>query len=220
MRGRARQLLTVMLGATALLAAQTSTARETSRVKTVLVLGDSLSEGFRLNPSAAWPSLLTERLRKIDPQFRLVNASVSGSTSAGGLRRLPVYLKQPIDILIVELGINDAFRGASVEEIRGNLQAIIDKVRTKNPGVAVVVAGMQFPIAGADDDYVVAFGKMFAELAEKNHAAFVPYLLAGVGGDPNLNLEDRIHPNAAGHKILAENVWRVLEPVAREVAAR
>jgi acyl-CoA thioesterase-1 len=186
----------------------------------VLVLGDSLSEGFRLNPRDAWPALIAPRLRKIDPQFELVNASVSGSTTAGGLRRLPSYLNQPITIFILELGINDAFRGYSVEDIRANLRAIIDKVRAKSPDAAVVIVGMQFPIEGAADDYVVAFGKMFSELAEQNHAALVPYLLAGVGGDPALNLDDRIHPNAAGHKILAENVWRVLEPVAREVSGR
>lgn len=195
-----------------------ATAREAS-AKTVLVLGDSLSEGFRLNPRDAWPSLVAERLHKIDPRFHVINASVNGGTSAGGLRRLPKYLRQPIDIFIVELGINDAFQGVSVDEIRDNLQAIIDKVRAKNPSVAVVVVGMQFPIAGADDDYVVAFGKMFGEVAQEYHAAFVPYLLAGVGGNPALNLVDRIHPNAAGHRILVDNVWRVIEPVAREIAA-
>lgn len=203
-----------------LVTAQSAVARETSRLKTVLVLGDSLSEGFRLNPREAWPALVAERLRRIDPEFRMVNASVSGSGSVGGLRRLPSYLNRPVDIFILELGINDAFRGSSVEEIRQNLQTIIDKVRAKNPSVAVIVAGMQFPIGGADDDYVVAFGKMFAEIAEKNHAALVPYLLAGVGGNPMLNLDDRIHPNAAGHRILAENMWKVLEPIAREVAKR
>ncbi len=195
-----------------------SAARETSRVKTVLVLGDSLSEGFRLHPRDAWPSLVAARLRRIDPEFRVVNASVSGSTSAGGLRRLPSYLAKPIDIFILELGINDAFRGATVDEIRENLQTIIDKVRAKNPGVAIIVTGLQFPITGADDDYVIAFGKMFAEVAAKNHAEFVPYLLAGVGGNPALNLDDGIHPNAAGHRILADTVWQVLEPVAREIS--
>ncbi|MGI9114280.1 MAG: arylesterase [Chthoniobacterales bacterium] len=193
-------------------------AREASRTKTVLVLGDSLSEGFRLNPQDAWPALVADRLRGIDPGFHVVNASVSGSTSAGGWRRLPSYLNRPVDIFIVELGVNDAFRGVTVDEIRGNLQAIIDKVRAKNPGVAVIVVGMQFPIAGADDDYVVAFGRMFSDVAEKNRAALVPYLLAGVAGDPMLNLEDRIHPNAAGHRILAQTVWQVLEPIARGVA--
>jgi acyl-CoA thioesterase I len=218
MRQEVRQLLTVMLGGIMLLRPQTTApAREIPGVKTVLVLGNSLSEGFRLDPRAAWPSLIAERLRKIDPQFRVLNASVSGSTTQGGLRRLPSYLNRPIDIFIVELGINDAFRGASVDEIRGNLQIIIDKVLAKNPHAALVVIGMQFPIAGADDDYVVAFGKMFAEIAQKNHAALVPYLLASVGGDPRLNLEDLIHPNAAGHRILANTVWAVLEPLARQV---
>jgi acyl-CoA thioesterase I len=195
-------------------------ARETSRVKTVLVLGDSLSEGFRLNSRDAWPSLVGERLKKIDPHFQVVNASVNGSTSAGGLRRLPLYLNQPTDIFLVELGINDAFFGASVEDIRKNLRAIIDKVRAKNPGVQVIVLGMQFPIAGADDEYVVAFGEMFAEVAKEKNAALVPYLLAGVGGNPLLNLDDRIHPNAAGHRILADNVWRVMEPVAAKSRPR
>jgi acyl-CoA thioesterase I len=214
-----RVLLATLL-LTAMAQATTAVARESSRTKTVLVLGDSLSAGFRLRPGQAWPALLTERLRNIDPRFEVVNASVSGSTSAGGLRRLSVYLDRRVDILIVELGINDTFLSIPVEEIRRNLQTIIDKVRAKTPDVAVIIAGMQFPISGTDDDYVVAFGKMFGQLAKENQAALVPYLLQGVGGNPMLNLEDRIHPNAAGHKILAQNVWRVLEPVAREVAGR
>ena len=194
-------------------------ARETPRVKTVLVLGDSLSEGFRLSPRDAWPMLLSQRLRQIDPNFRIVNASATGGTMEGGLRRLPAHLNRKIDIFVVELGINDAFRSVPVELIRDNLQAIIDKVRARNPDVLIVVVGMQFPIV-TNDDYVTAFGKMFDELAQQNHATLVPYLLEGVAGDPALNLEDRIHPNAAGHKILADKMWRALEPLAREVAAK
>lgn len=194
-------------------------ARETSRVKTVLILGDSLSEGFRLSPRDAWPMLLSQRLRQIDPNFRIVNASATGGTTEGGLRRLPPHLNRKIDIFVVELGINDAFRGIPVERIRDNLEAIIDKVRARNPDVLIVVVGMQFPIV-TNDDYVTAFGKVFGELAQANHAALVPYLLEGVAGDPALNLQDRIHPNAAGHKILADTVWRTLEPLAREMAAR
>jgi len=194
-------------------------AREPSRMKTVLVLGDSLSEGFRLSPRDAWPMLLSQRLRQIDPNFRIVNSSASGGTTEGGLRRLPAHLNRKIDIFVVELGINDAFSGIPVERIRDNLQAIIDKVRARNPDVLIVVVGMQFPIV-TNDDYVTTFGKMFGELAQENHAALVPYLLEGVAGDPALNLEDRIHPNAAGHKILADTVWRTLEPLVREVAAK
>ena len=135
-----------------------------------------------------------------------------------GLERLPGHLKRKIDIFILELGINDAFRGVPVDQMQNNLQQIIDKVKARNPDVRVVIAGMQLPNY-ADDDYVSAFGKMFIELAAKNRATLVPYLLDGVAGDPSLNLPDGIHPNAAGQRILAENVWRVLEPVARETAA-
>src|SRR6266403_4116923 len=193
--------------------------RETSRVKTVLVLGDSLSEGFRLSPRDAWPMLLSQRLRQIDPNFRIINASASGGTTEGGLRRLPAHLNRKIDIFVLELGINDAFRGVPIERIRDNLQAIIDKVRARNPDVLIVIVGMQFPIV-SNDEYAAAFGKMFGDLAQENHAALVPYLLEGVAGNPALNLEDRIHPNEVGHKILADTVWRALEALAREVAAK
>ena len=147
----------------------------------------------------------------------MTNASATGGTTDGGLERLPPHLKQRIDILILELGINDAFRGVPIDQIQKNLQQIIDKVKTRNPNARVVIAGIQLPGFTADD-YVSAFGQMFVDLAEKNRAALVPYLLEGVAGNPSLNLSDGIHPNAAGQKILAENVWRVLEPVAREVA--
>jgi acyl-CoA thioesterase-1 len=218
---RGRQWRSIAAAFLLVVAASPAPARDSfAKMKTVLVLGDSLSEGFRLDPCDAWPSLVSERLRKIDPRFHLVNASVSGSTSAGGLRRLPSYLNRPIDIFMVELGINDAFGGVSVAEIQRNLQTIIGRVRAKNPSAAIIVVGMQLPVDGADDDYVTAFGRMFAEVAEENHAALVPCLLQGVGGDPALNLEDRIHPNATGHKILADNVWRVLEPVARDMGAQ
>ena len=106
--------------------------------------------------------------------------------------------------------------GLPVDQIENNLQQIIDKVKARNPTVRVVIAGMQLPKYAADD-YVSAFGKMFGDLASKNNAALVPYLLQDVAGDPSLNLPDGIHPNAAGQKILAENVWRVLEPIAREL---
>jgi len=189
--------------------------RDFSRVKTILVLGDSLSEGFQLKPSEAYPALLTEKLRAAGLDFEVTNASASGGTTEGGLSRLPAHLKHKIDIFILELGINDAFRGVPIDEVRSNLQAIIDKVKARNPDVRIVIAGMQLPNYSTDD-YVFAFGKMYVDLAAKNNAALVPYLLTGVAGDPLLNLPDGIHPNAAGQKILAENVWRILAPIARE----
>ncbi len=187
-------------------------------MKKIFVLGDSLSEGFQLKPSEAYPLLLADKLRGAGLNFQVTNASAIGGTTEGGLERLPAHLKRKIDIFILELGINDAFRGLPVDQIQNNLQQIIDKVKARNPDVRMVVAGMQLPNYAADD-YVFAFGKMFAELAAKNGAALVPYLLDGVAGDPSLNLPDGIHPNAAGQRILAKNVWRVLETAARETAA-
>src|SRR5438045_528981 len=191
-----------------------------SQMTTIFVCGDRLSEGVAITPRHAWPMLLVEKLRPIGPNFRVINASASGSTTEGGLRRLPPHLEHPIDIFILELGVNDAFNGIPVEQTRANLQSMIDQVKARNPSASMVIVGMQFPIAAPDSEYAAAFVKMFAELAEKNHAALVPNLLDGVVGDPKLNLPDRIHPNAAGHKILVENVWRVLEPIAREIATK
>ena len=196
-----------------------ATTTDASSTKSILVLGDSLSQGFGLEPGEAYPMLLSKKLRAAGLNFQVTNASAAGGTTEGGLERLPAHLKRKIDIFIVELGINDAFRGLPVDEIQTNLQKIIDKVKARNPHVRVVIAGMRLPNYAADD-YVSAFGKMFADLAAKNDAALVPYLLQSVAGDPSMNLSDGIHPNAAGQKILAETVWHVLEPVAREVGSR
>ena len=197
--------------------AASSSTPTSSGMKTILVLGDSLSDGFQLKRSEAYPALIANKLRDAGLNLQVTNASATGGTTEGGLERLPAHLKRKIDIFVLELGINDAFRGVPVGQIQSNLQQIIDRAKARNPDVRVVIAGMQLPNYGADD-YVSAFGKMFGELAAKNGAALVPYLLDGVAGDPSLNLPDGIHPNASGQKILAENVWRVLEPIARETA--
>src|SRR2546421_5833726 len=192
-------------------------ASHSSPIKRILVLGDSLSAGFGLRPNQAYPALLAEKLRAAGLNFEIINASQSGGTTAGGLQRLPAHLKRKIDIFILELGINDAFRGVPIAQIRNNLQVMIDQVKARNPSVRIVIAGMQLPHY-AEDEYVFAFGQIYADLAAKNSAELIPYLLEGVGGDPLLNQPDRIHPNAAGQKILTENVWRVLESIARQVA--
>jgi acyl-CoA thioesterase-1 len=206
--------ITALSAILSIVAAQPAAAAEK---KAILVFGDSLSDGFMLQRSEAYPALLAKKLQAAGLNFQVTNASASGGTTQGGLERLPPHLKHRIDIFILELGINDAFRGLPVDQIQNNLQQIIDKVKARNPNVRVVIAGMQLPNYGADD-YVFAFGRMFTDLATKNNAALVPYLLQGVAGDPSLNLPDGIHPNAAGQKILAENVWRVLEPIARQLA--
>jgi acyl-CoA thioesterase-1 len=208
MRKRPRQWRSgaLVLVLFSLFCAQPSCARATdpSQVKTIFVFGDSLSEGVAITPRQAWPMLLVEKLRPIGPNFRVINASASGGTTEGGLRRLPPHLEHPIDIFILELGINDAFNGIPLEQTSANLQSIIDQVKARNPNASIVIVGIQFPIAAPDSEYATAFAKMFGELAAKNQAALVPNLLEDVVGDPKLNLPDRIHPNAAGHKILVE----------------
>ena len=192
-------------------------SRDSSAMKTILVFGDSLSEGFMLKPRETYPMLLVDKLRAAGLNYEVTIASQSGGTTDGVLRRLAPHLKRKIDIFILELGINDAFGGTPVGDIRDNLQEIIDRVKRSNPNARIVICGMKLPNYFGDD-YIDAFGKLYVDLAAKNSAALVPYLLDGVAGDPLLNLPDRIHPNAAGHKILAENVWRVLEPIAKETA--
>lgn len=219
---RVKQFVTVaaLAAALSILGAPTVHAvrGDSSRMKTLFVFGDSLSDGFQLKRSQAYPALLLDKLRALGLEFEVVNASQSGGTTTSGLARLASHLKRKIDIFILELGINDAFLGRPVEQIEANLQEIIDEVKARNPNVRVIIAGMQLPNYTADD-YVSAFGRMYADLAAKNNAALLPYLLEGVGGKSDLNLGDGIHPNARGQKVLAENVWRVLEPIAREVAA-
>jgi acyl-CoA thioesterase-1 len=210
----------LLLAALVLLAGQTAEAakRDASNVITIVAFGDSLTAGYGLSRQQAYPALVAEKMRAAGYEFEVVNAGSSGDTTAGGLRRLPEILRahKKIDIFILELGINDAFRGAPIDQIRANLQAIIDQVRARHPGVSIVIAGMQLPDYSSDD-YVGAFGGLFAALAEKNRATLIPYLLEGVGGNPELNQWDRVHPNAAGQRVLAENVWRVLEPMLRNI---
>ena len=145
----------------------------------------------------------------------MINAGVSGDTSAGGLRRVDWLLRQKIDVLILELGGNDGLRGIPPSTTRSNLQAIIDRTKSKYPEARVIIAGMKMP-PNMGEAYQRQFERTFTDLARDNEAALIPFLLEGVGGRPDLNQGDRIHPTAAGQRIVAENVWRVLEPVLEE----
>ena len=196
-------------------------SRDPSAVITIVALGDSLTAGFGLSRKQAWPALVADKMRDAGYEFEVVNAGSSGDTTTGGLRRLPALLRahKKIDVFIVELGINDLFRGVELTQIRDNLQAIIDQVRARHPEAALVIAGMQLP-GYSSEDYVKAFGSVFAGLAQKNRATLIPFFLEGVAGNPALNQWDRIHPNAAGQRVLAENVWRVLEPLLRQTDAK
>ncbi|MEY2506561.1 MAG: acyl-CoA thioesterase [Verrucomicrobiota bacterium] len=215
---RSRAVLVALLAALSLQSAEAA-KRDPSNMITIVALGDSLTAGYGLSRKQAYPALLSEKMREAGYEFEIVNAGSSGDTTTGGLRRLPALLRahKKIDVLILELGINDAFRGVPIDQIRSNLQAIIDQTRARHPNVAIVVAGMQLPDFSSND-YVGAFGAIFAPLAEKNRATLIPYFLEGVGGNPELNQWDRVHPNAAGQRVLAENVWRVLEPLLRQAA--
>ncbi len=179
---------------------------------TILFLGDSLTAGLGVEQSQAFPALIQEKIREKNLPFEVVNAGLSGDTTAGGLSRLDWILRKPIDILVLELGANDGLRGLPVSTMKSNLQRIIDRVKAKNPQVKIVIAGMEIP-PNFGADYAADFRTAFAQLAQSNHAALIPFLLEGVGGHIDLNQPDQIHPTAAGHKIVAENVWRILEPL-------
>ena len=179
---------------------------------TILFFGDSLTAGLGVQQEQAYPALIQQKIREKNLPFDVINAGVSGDTTAGGRARLDWALQKRIDIFVLALGANDGLRGLPVAQMKANLQAIIDRMRAKNPAVKIVIAGMQMP-ANLGGDYAASFQQVFVELARANNAVLVPFLLEGVGGHIDLNQPDHIHPSAAGHKVVAENVWRVLEPL-------
>jgi acyl-CoA thioesterase-1 len=156
--------------------------------------------------------LIREKIREKNLPFEVINAGVSGDTAAGGLARLDWVLQKKIDVLVLALGANDGLRGLPIAQMKTNLQSIIDRVKAKNSEVKIVIAGMQIP-PNLGRDYAAAFAAVFTDLAKQNNAVLLPFLLEGVGGHINLNQPDHIHPTAAGHKIVANNVWLVLEPL-------
>ncbi|MES2696795.1 MAG: arylesterase [Verrucomicrobiota bacterium] len=182
--------------------------------RTVVFFGDSLTAGYGLeNPGDdAYPALIQKKIEDAKLDWRVVNAGLSGETTAGGLRRIDWILRQPIDLFVLALGANDGLRGVSPAASRENLQQIVDRVRAKYPAAKIVVAGMQLP-PSLGLDFTRQFGEMFPAVAKKNDATLLPFLLDGVGGIPRYNLGDRIHPNAAGHKLVAETVWKTLQPL-------
>ncbi|WP_166585975.1 arylesterase [Mucilaginibacter agri] len=189
-----------------------ATKQAATNTKTILVFGDSLTAGYGLDDvSESFPGVIKARIDSLKLPYNVINAGVSGETSAGGLSRIDWVLKQKPDIFLLELGANDGLRGNSVQQTIDNLQAIIDKVKAKYPAAKIILLGMQVP-PSMGQKYVSDFKKMYPDLAEKNHIGLVPFLLDGVGGNPKLNQADGIHPNPTGAKIVAENVWRVLQP--------
>jgi acyl-CoA thioesterase-1 len=184
----------------------------------VLCFGTSLTAGLGLAPESAYPALLQRKVDSAGFRFRVVNAGVSGETSADGLRRIDWLLQQPqhLAVLILELGANDALRGQDLAAAARDLQAIIDRTRARFPGVRVVIAGMAAP-PNLGTRYTREFRDLFVTLARDNHATLIPFLLEGVAGHPDLNQADGIHPTEAGARIVADNVWTVLAPLLRRV---
>ncbi len=180
----------------------------------VLFLGTSLTAGLGLPLDDAYPAVIQERIDSVGLTFRVVNAGVSGETSAGALRRIDWLLGQPIAVLVLESGANDALRGQDLAAAHRNLQEIIDRTRLRHPAARIVIAGMQAP-PNLGQRYTHEFRQLFAELARTNHAALIPFLLENVAAVPDLNQADGIHPTADGHRIMADNVWRILSPVLR-----
>lgn len=182
--------------------------------RTVLFYGDSLSAGYGLEDPAglSFPGLIQAKITEAGLPYRVVNAGLSGETTAGGLRRIDWILRQPIDVFVLELGGNDGLRGLPIATSRSNLVAIIERVRAKNPAVKVLLAGMQMPTS-MGPDYTAAFAGMYPEIAQQHQVALIPFLLDGVGGIPSMNLPDGIHPNPEGHRRVAETVWTYLKPL-------
>ncbi len=188
-------------------------APENNKIRKYIVFfGNSLTAGYGVDPSEAFPSLIQEKIDSLGLPYQVINAGLSGETSAGGNSRIDWVLRQPVYIFILELGGNDGLRGIPMTETTKNLQQIINKVREKYPSSKIILAGMQIP-PNMGEKYASEFRTVFQHLAVTNKIYLFPFLLDGVGGVPGLNQQDGIHPNVQGHKIVAKNVWKVLKPL-------
>lgn len=182
--------------------------------KRLLVLGDSLTAGYEIAKDDAYPALLEKKLNATGTIWQVANGGRSGDTSKNGLARLRWLMKKPADVLVIALGGNDGLRGLSPEEMRKNLKAMIDLARKESPDVQILLAGMQMP-DNMGAEYVKKFQEVFPSLAKEEKLTLIPFLLKDVGGVDAMNQEDRIHPNEAGHKKIAETVWESLEPLLK-----
>jgi len=195
---------------TALLAEETPNANGTN--KRIVVLGDSITVGYGLDPNEAYPALLQKKIDAAKLPYTIANAGVSGDTTADGLRRVAWAMGKGADVLIIALGGNDGLRGISPEETKKNLLGIAAKARIKNPEISILIAGMQMP-DNMGKDFTARFQAVFPEAAKESKSTLIPFLLEGVGNIEALNQPDGIHPTAEGQEKVAENVWKVLQPV-------
>jgi acyl-CoA thioesterase-1 len=207
MTNRSRNIL---VGALLVLATSSLLARPV-----IVFFGDSLTIGYGVEPEQAYPALVQARIDAAGYDAQIVNAGLSGETTAAGLRRIDWILSRPIDVFVLALGGNDGLRGIPVDETKRNLDGILQKVAARYPDARLIVAGMESP-PNMGETFVHAFRAVFPEVAKKRKALLIPFLLEGVGGEKSLNLPDGIHPNPEGHRLVADNVWVVLEPVVAE----
>jgi acyl-CoA thioesterase-1 len=181
-------------------------------MKNILFFGNSLTAGYGLRNAAteSLPALIAQKINAANLDYNVINAGLSGDTSGGGLNRLDYWLSRPINVFVLELGINDIIRGISPQTITKNLQAIIDKVKTKYPQVKMALMGMQIP-PFIQYPFAFQFNTVYRTLADANRTALVPFFMDGVAGKPQLNLPDLVHPNAEGYKMIADRVWPVIQ---------
>lgn len=194
------------------LALAAAAAAPAAATRTIVFFGDSLTSGYGLDPDEAYPALIQQRIDAAGLPWRVVNAGLSGETTAGGLRRLDWIMRQRIDLFVLELGGNDGLRGTAPETTRANLKEIIERVRARYPECRVVLAGMQVP-PNMGAAYADVFAEIYPGVARETGAILIPFLLENVGGVPRLNLPDGIHPTAEGHTMVAETVWKILSPL-------
>ncbi len=183
-----------------------------AETKTMIFFGDSLTAGYGVDPDEAYPALVQKKIDDARLPWRVVNAGLSGETTAGGLRRLDWVLRQRVDIFVLELGGNDGLRGISPANTRANLAAMIKRIRARHPDAKVILAGMQLP-TNMGPEHTREFAAIYPEIAEAHGAVLIPFLLEGVGGVASLNLTDGIHPTPQGHEIVANTVWNILRPL-------
>ena len=183
----------------------------------IVAFGDSLTAGFGVSPDDAYPGQLARWLREQGLAYEVINAGVSGETSAGGLRRVDWILKTQPRLVILELGANDGLRGQPLKETYENLKGIIESLQAK--GVIVVLAGMRLPL-NYGDDYTEEFSELYERLAKEYEVPFIPFFLEGVATHRHLNQGDGLHPNAKGYSIVVENVWRTLQPILKELVPK
>lgn len=191
---------------------ESTEVQERTDEKVIVFFGNSLTAGYGLEEGQDFPALIQERLDSLGMNYAVVNAGLSGETTAGGVNRIDWILRQPMDVFVLELGANDMLRGHDLSSTRANLKMIMDKVLAKNPKIQLVLAGMKAP-PNLGEDYTTEFAQIYRDLSKEYNAALIPFLLDKVAGQPTLNLKDGIHPNALGQHVVRDNVWAVLQPL-------